>query len=196
MSHTFARRFAIAALSLPLLLAGCADDEPVPKVQEPTAAPTPVASTSASPAAPVEPTLPPEAEGKGIEAAEAFVRHYYAMVDHARRTGDTAALREAALPTCATCNEVVNIIDRIRDREGSIEGGDQTVRRIELGQLRGVPGAATFRGNATITSTRQVITGYGDPLVDGTYPPGDIRVSVLVVKGKQGWRFAEWFVIS
>ncbi|HXH80402.1 DUF6318 family protein [Nocardioides sp.] len=196
MSHTFVRRFAIAALSLPLLLAGCADDEPVPKIPKPTAAPTSVASTSAAPAEPVEPTLPPEAEGKGIKAAEAFVRHYYAMVDHARRTGDTGALRETTLPTCAACEGVADLIDRVRKNNGSISGGDQTVLGIELGKLGGVPGVATYRGNATVESTKQAIQGSGDPSLDGTFPPGTLKLSVLVVKGEQGWRFAEWSVMS
>jgi len=193
MTHTFVRRIALAALALPLLLAGCADDEPVPKAPDPSTPTTSVTETAVEPA---EPTLPPEAEGKGIKAAEAFVRYYFAMVDSARLTGDTQDLRRIALQTCASCEGVANVIDRVHDNSGSIDGGDQTVLQIQLGELVGVTGVTTFRGNATVESTPQVIQGSGDPALDGTFPSGTLRLSVLVVKGEQGWRFAEWSVLS
>jgi hypothetical protein len=193
MSFTVVRRIAVAALVLPLLLAGCADDEPVPKLPDTSSPTSPVTETST---APVEPTLPPEAEGKGAKAAEAFVRYYFAMVDNARLTGDTEELRRIALKTCKSCEGVSSVIDRVRDNHGSIDGGDQTVLKVQLGELGGVSGVTTYRGNATVESTQQVIEGSGDPSLDGTFPPGRIKLSVLVVKGKQGWRFAEWSVLS
>lgn len=198
MSHTFlrlrfVRRIAITALALALLLGGCADDEPTPQLPD-TSSPTSPATATAS--EPVEPTLPPEAEGKGIKAAEAFVRYYFAMVDEARLTGDTERLRKIALKTCQSCAGVVSVIDRVRDNNGSIDGGDQTVLQIRLGELGSVRGVTTYRGNATVESTKQIIQGSGETSLDGTFPPGSLRLSVLVLKGKQGWRFAEWSVLS
>lgn len=186
------RALAVACL-LPLLLAGCSDAEPTPQIPDPT---TSSPSADETETGPVEPTLPPEAEGDGAEAAEAFVSYYFAMVDHARATGMTAPLREIALDSCGTCEGVIDVINQVSENKGTIAGGDQTVREMQLRQLGGVEGVSTFRGTAQVDSTEQTIQGSGDSELDGIYPPGTLKVSVLVVKGKQGWRFAEWSVIS
>ena len=65
------RRSLAAACVLPLLLAGCSEAEPTPQIPDPTASSSPSAEETET--GPVEPTLPPEAEGDGVEAAEAFV---------------------------------------------------------------------------------------------------------------------------
>jgi hypothetical protein len=191
MSHTFARRFAIAALSLPLLLAGCADDEPVPKVQEPTAAPTPVASTSASPAAPVEPTLPPEAEGKGIEAAEAFVRHYFELVDYAQATGDVAALNRISLDECDACRGGADAIRKIYREGGVITGGEHSVEKAEVTGRRAIPGYGfIYYANVRVSHTDQEIEG--TKALDGDYGSGTNNLRFIVIR-TTNWRVSKWY---
>ncbi len=80
------RRSLAVACVLPLLLAGCSDAEPTPQMPDPTASSSPPAVETDT--GPVEPTLPPEAEGDGNEAAEAFVAHYFAAIDYAQATGE------------------------------------------------------------------------------------------------------------
>lgn len=187
------RRALAAACVLPLLLAGCSDAEPTPEIPDPT---TPSPSAEETDTGPVEPTLPPEAEGDGVEAAEAFISYYFALVDHARATGQTAPLSKIALKSCSTCGGVVDVINQVSENQGNIQGGDQAVRDIQLRQLGGIKDVRTFQGTAKVDSTEQAIEGSGDTDLDGIYPAGTLNVSVLVVKGKQGWRFAEWSVIS
>ncbi len=194
MTPRYLRHLPIAAaVVLPLLLTGCTQDEPVPKMPA-SSAPSPTADESE--ASPVEPTLPPEAQRPGKAGAEAFVGFYFAQVDHARRTGDTAELRKMALRSCTSCIGVTDLIERVERRGGSIVGGDQTVANLRLGQLTGVKGVATFRGTANVASTEQVIEGSGDNSLDGIYPAGSLKMSILVIRGGQGWRFAEWSVVS
>ena len=86
------RRYLAVACMLPLLVAGCSEDEPVPRVPAPTASTSPAAEET--PPGPVEPTLPPEAEGDGVEAAEAFIAHYFAVVDYSRATMNPTYIRD------------------------------------------------------------------------------------------------------
>ncbi len=67
---------AVAALLLPTL-GGCAGDE------APEASPATSASSTSTSAA--VPTLPAAATGTGPKAAEAFVRHYVDLINHATR---------------------------------------------------------------------------------------------------------------
>ena len=72
-----AARLAIALGTSAMLLGGCFfdddNDEPVPNMPKASTPTSVVTETVAEPEGPVEPTLPPEAEGKGVEAAEAFL---------------------------------------------------------------------------------------------------------------------------
>ena len=101
MSLASVRRIALAALALPLLLGGCADDEP--DAEDAGRRARRRASATETSTEPVEPTLPPEAEGEGAKAAEAFLPHFYATVDYAQASGDTEALRAMALDECDAC---------------------------------------------------------------------------------------------
>ena len=74
---------AATALLVPLALAGCAEDDPQPKLPSASAT-SPTTTASATPDAAVEPTLPPEAQGKDEAAAEAFVRYYWELVNYAQ----------------------------------------------------------------------------------------------------------------
>ena len=94
--------FAVIAL-LYGTLSACASNVP-----QPTTLPAPSAASSASPAAvspsgapetavPAAPVLAAEAKEHTAAGAMAFVRHYFAVVDYAYATGDTAPS-----PTSAT----------------------------------------------------------------------------------------------
>lgn len=188
MSLTFVRRIAVAALALPLLLGGCADDEPVPKLPDTSSPTSPVTETST---APVEPTLPPEAEGKGPDAAEAFVRHYYGMINYAQATGDTRGLRKLGLPTCRACAGGIDFIEKVYQRGGTNEGGDYSVLSAEVTGLREVDDRVSlYYLDVTAEHTTQTVSGAGD--LDRTYEQGQADWRYEVVSGSRGWKIAQW----
>jgi len=191
MSFTFVRRIAIATLALPLLLGGCADDEPVPKLPDTNSPTSPVTETST---APVEPTLPPEAEGNGPKAAEAFVRYYFATVNYAQATGDTATLRELALKSCEACEGGLQFIRDIYERGGKNEGGDYSVLSTEVGGRRPVSKTVNYFSLSVVTShSYQEVSGAGD--MNRVYEPGRSTQSFEVVRDPTGWHVASWRVL-
>ena len=191
--HTSVRRIAIAALALPLLLAGCADDEPVPKTAEPTTPATSVTETveTNEPGEPIEPTLPPEAEGKGRKAAEAFIRHYYDTVNYAQATGDTMGLRALALRSCAACEGGADAIDRVSKQGGTINGGEYTVTATRAVGRQDFSGAASlYYFRVSVVSATQEVTGTKD--LDGDYGGGRTRLRFQVASSDIGLQVAEW----
>lgn len=192
MSHTLARRTAAAALALPLLLAGCAGDDPVPKMPEPSTAPSSPAQTAA---VPTEPTLPAEAEGKGIKAAEAFVRHYIAVVDYSRKTMNPSILRRISTPTCAGCNGFTDLLTQVARNKGQIVGGDQAVQGIRVEQL-GLPGMGeAYRATATVKTTEQSINGSGVDGLDGVRQPEKLQYGFVLLRDGSKWRVSEWEIL-
>lgn len=187
MSYSFVRRAAIAAATLPLLLGGCTDDDPVPQIPDPTT-PSPTASETST--EPVEPTLPPEAQGKGAKAAEAFVRHYYAMVNYAQATGDTKGLKPLALASCAACSGGLDFIEDIYARGGTNEGGEYTVVSSKTTGRRIEGPNPSYYLTVVTENTRQTISGAGD--LDAVYEAGKSTLQFQVVGNPEGWQVASW----
>ncbi len=125
------RMTVASALVLPLALAGCGDD-PQPKMPPPSASSpsTPAPSASTDPA--VEPTLPPEAEGKDEAAAEAFIRYYYDLINYAQRTGDVKSLRAASLAGCDFCTSGADYVRDLYDNGGRQLGGGYSISEAQV----------------------------------------------------------------
>lgn len=188
------RRALAVACVLPLLLAGCSEAEPTPQVPDP--APSEPSSASATETGPVEPTLPPEAEGDGVEAAEAFVPYYLASVDHSRQTMDVSHIRRLSAPTCKGCSGLIDLLREIKGNGGRVVGGDQTVKSVEAEEL-GVPGASgkAFRAVASVRTTDQQIMGSGVDGLDGDRPAETLKFGFVIVKNGPDWRVTEWDVL-
>lgn len=182
------RQLAAVGAVAALLLAGCSDDGPTPQLPDDSSASAP----TETPTAAEEPSPPPETEGNGEVAAEAFVKYYFAMYDYAVNSAETRHLQELALPSCAACEGITDAIRATAQNGGHIRGGTHDVRSVRVSELGGATGTKTYRGNATVFTTEQVIEGSGVDGLDGTYPEGISRFSVLLTRDKDGWRFAEW----
>lgn len=181
------RRSLAAACVLPLLLAGCSEDGPTPQMPDPTSSPSAVETDTG----PAEPTLPPEAEGDGKEAAAAFVEHYYDYVNYAQATGDTSGLGDLGLRTCRACNGAVEFVDAIYERGGESSGGNYTVRSAQATGRRRVDDDTSIYYLTVITEhTAQVVTGAGN--LDRTYDAGSGTLRYEVVRGQDGWHIANW----
>ena len=131
-------RQSIAPFAAVVLLCGflsaCAADAPQPTIlAAPSGGPSPsavVTSPSPGPEAAAAPVLPAEAREQTAAGAIAFVRHYFAVVDYAYATGDTAPLAAISDAECRPCAGIQEMIDStIRD------GGSYDTLTIEVSKL-------------------------------------------------------------
>jgi hypothetical protein len=139
-----------AALLLALTLsAGCGGAEEVPRSLPPvTAAP----SASASPSL----AVPSAATAETPQGAAEFARFWFATLNAAARTGDTAELRAISAPDCQTCDAFAKSIEDLYGPGGRIEGGVFTVVAAEAPALE--PGATSARVTVIydVSPTKQV----------------------------------------
>lgn len=187
------RRALAAACVLPLLLAGCSEAQPTPEMPDPTTS-SPTATETES--GPIEPTLPPEAQGDGVEAAEAFVTYYFAMLTYAQATGDTTRLSQMAIAGCETCKGSLDAVRRTYKAGGSIRGGDYKVASIRASRQGPLPGGgASFVGRVDVEHSEQVISGSGVDGLDGTYPAGKSEFDFTAVRQSGEWQMADWALL-
>lgn len=172
------------------LVGGCSDDGSQPRVAptDSSSAASSVTPTPApSPTGPVEPTLPPEAQGDDAAAAEAFVRHFWEMVNFAQATGRTQTLEDLAATNCAACSGGSERIRKAYDAGGRMEGGALALVAVESKAYQ-----AGDRNGFLVTVEAEVepqkITVPGaEP---ETYPGGPARIRLVVERAGPGWRVA------
>jgi Family of unknown function (DUF6318) len=135
-------RLLSAGVAVVVLLGACSDDAQ-PKT-EPSSSPSPAASPSASPEAttpqsatpaPAVPTLPPEARARTPEAAAAFARHWFKVLDYAYATGDVEQLRAVSDGECESCMAFISQIEGRTASGGSFRGGGIDVSIAEASPL-------------------------------------------------------------
>lgn len=181
----------IVAAALPLaVLAGCGEDEPKPKFEEPTSASP---SESSSPEEPVEPTPPAAMKGDGVEGAEAFVEYYFDVVTYAVLTGDTTHAEKLALPDCASCRGLLDTVDAVYDKGGSVRGGEMRAEDVRMAAKEvAADSLQAYGGRLTLDVTKQVVRGTGDGDLDGEAQASQVPVQIQVVHSRSGWAVAEW----
>jgi hypothetical protein len=77
--------------------------------------------------------MPPEAQARTPEAAAAFVRYWFSLVNYGYLTGDVKDLASVSSADCETCQST---IDRITDQYqsgGSFTGGEISVELAVAG---------------------------------------------------------------
>lgn len=67
--------------------------------------------------------MPEEAKEDSKAGAEAFVRHFIAVLNNAQSTGDTGPLRQLATKACTSCSRVISAIGKVYSTGGRISGG-------------------------------------------------------------------------
>lgn len=188
------RRALAAACVLPLLLAGCSDAEPTPEIPDPmTSSP----SAEETDTGPVEPTLPPEAEGDGVEAAEAFITYYFDLLTYAQATGDTSRLANVAIEGCETCEGSLEAVRQTYEAGGSISGGAYEVTAVRASKQGALPGGgSSFVGRVSVDHSRQVIRGSDVKGLNGTYPAGTSEFDfTAVIQTSGNWQMADWTLL-
>ncbi|MEQ7848785.1 DUF6318 family protein [Nocardioides kribbensis] len=178
-----------AAMTVSLLsIAGCSDD-PEPEIASPTAAPSPLQSSTA----PTEPTAtaPPAAapEGESRKAAMAAVRHYFDLVNYATATGDIDPLRASTAPNCAACSGGAEALDQIYAQDGEIDGGVATLERASARTVK-IGDDVRYLVEADVTTEPQVVT-YPEGEVD-RYPGGTVSYQFFLEPFENGLRILDW----
>lgn len=92
----------------------------------------PPPSAPSAPSAPTlaSPDLPDLSRSRGQAGAEAFVRHYVALVNYAQATGDTDGLAAAGAQGCRACADFVTRIEQVYGLGGSIKSTGLAIRRL------------------------------------------------------------------
>ena len=180
---------AMAVLA-PFALAACdaGGGEPEPEFTDSSSAASTESSATdePSPSGPVEPTLPAEAEEDSRTGAEAFIRHYWEVVNYAQKTGDTDPLKVIQFEHCEPCTAATRSVEKIYRRGGRVSGGSYKVIRARATETPTGSWAVVVR----LRVGRQIVTGAGD--MDQEYEPGTTTDLFTVRRTPQGWRVASW----
>ncbi|NAZ85954.1 DUF6318 family protein [Kineococcus indalonis] len=106
---------AAADYDLDLPLTRCSSEPPPPRPRTPRGAGAPAEAVVGAVLAPAaRPTF--TAVGFDEDDAIAFAAHYLKVLNHARATGDSDAIREISEPDCGACQEDAKVIDAAHAR--------------------------------------------------------------------------------
>jgi Family of unknown function (DUF6318) len=136
---------ALAFLVTGVLALSACNGSPEPTVRTPS--PKPSATT---PTASASPTPPTPSESPGEAADQAFVRHYFALVDFARKTGDVEPMLEVSSPECQSCQGVADVIRGIFTAGGQYEGSYE-FRILEINGSNGAMNMVARTGPFEVT---------------------------------------------
>ncbi|GAA1114932.1 hypothetical protein GCM10009668_41970 [Nocardioides dubius] len=117
----------------------------------------PSGSESSEAAPSVGVPVPPSAMRSADEAgAEAFVRHYFALVNYAQATGDLEPLRAVSGAECSGCQAGVQWLEKVARKGWTIKGGSYGTRSETAVALST---AGRFRVSFTLSSPGQKVLG-------------------------------------
>lgn len=175
------RVVSVAALTVAaMLVSGCGggDDDPGPQTTSSPAA-RPIESATPEP-----PELPEAAKVLDRPGAEAFVRHYFGLVNYANATGDTTPMDVITNPGCLNCPSVAERARSLNADGSRLEGGEIVVQAAV---------AAPVEDGTTAVSTvlqqqpGRVVDQSGTMVQDLPAPPKE-SLSVYVVIADDQWR--------
>jgi hypothetical protein len=182
------KRLALAAALLGLLpLAGCGTDDPAAPVEPSTTA----ASGSPTKAAPVEPTMPAAAAAQTKAGAIAFAKYYWALVNYAQASGQTADLRAIQHDRCAACKGGARWIDQVHAHGGTITGGVYTLGKVTAQELSLPSTSSTaFAVIVRAKTSPESITGAGK--LNDRYPASSPTITMTVQQVSGAWQVTSW----
>lgn len=172
------RQTLAAALLLPLL-AGCGG---APQASDP---PSPTETTSA-PERVEAPSLPSAATAPTRRGAGAFVEHYVDVLNFATLTGDLTRARALSSKTCISCRSMLDAVENVYDRGGSVEGGEWSPRLISAVKA----GPRSWVVDAAIRFAPQQVTPSAGAEPED-YPGGRGTASFTVTYRDTAWTVEE-----
>jgi hypothetical protein len=176
----FRVRAVLAALVAGCLLVACSDDDPEPKVADPT--PSAAHTSSTAPTAP---------STGAIRDPESTLGAWVAAQNEALATGSTAALRALEADECQGCADFPDAIDETYNAGGSYEGGAWKLVNSHV--------EASSDSTANLTAAIRIAGGTTIPKAGADpvhYDPQNHLMSFgMVVEGGE-WRFTAIAFIS
>ena len=159
-----------AALLLYACLVACSGDDAQPTVLAPSS-PSPTVTSADTPAIREidAPVLPPEAEAQTAAGAMAFARHYFAVMDYAYATGDTAPLAKVSDPECAPCARIITLVNDATSKEltysrdptiiSSISGlVEEPFEAVEIDMVYSTSGLSKVDQSGVVIATTDPVT--------------------------------------
>lgn len=173
----------LAALLASPVLSGCSGDG---GASTPTPSPTPTSTSPTASPTPQPPAMPEAARAHTPEGAEAFVRHFWAVVDYASANLDPDAVQDLVLESCTGCQGGIASLEEIRRNDGRVNGGATTLTdfNIQLGTAADLQ-IAIVRALAK-TSPQEI--DYPEPRQDVTRPAAKIRFEMVLHRQTEDWR--------
>lgn len=177
------------ALTVSLLsIAGCSED-PEPEIASPTAAPSPLQSSTA-PTESAAPELPDSADQKSRAGAEAFIAYFWDVVNFSQSTGSADLIRDLGTQSCVGCEAAAKFVENIVSSGVEPEGGEYTVDNIESRRLF-VQGQYLVRVDFDIRNEPLIIDAPGkrdDQVLDAIDGRGQFTLNWI--DGE--WRVGTW----
>lgn len=138
------RGIGAAGVALSLMLAvGCSGQDPPPSDATPTNGGSTTSGTStAATTAPTSnvpagaPALPEAARQQTPAGAEAFVRHWFTLLNYAYQSGEVDPFLATASEACRTCAALAGTVTAVYQRGNRISGGEITVKDISAANIK------------------------------------------------------------
>lgn len=202
-----AKRATVALSLLLLASAGCTDagqpsppPDPVDSISDPsaTSAPAPpdtetetateTAGATASPTTEADgpPRLPAEATEQTEAGAEAFVAHYFDLLNYGTMTPDADALADTSTPQCQTCVAFQESLDTLAENEWRSDGPS-----VDLLSASATQTDEEFSVDSTIAQINPAVLTSGDGVETAAGQPSDVSFTFRLVWTEAGWRVKE-----
>ena len=177
----------LAALLASPVLSGCSGDG---GASTPTPSPTPTSTSPTASPTPQPPAMPEAARAHTPEGAEAFVRHFWAVVDYAGTTLDAAPLKSLIRDDCLGCQGVIDLITELREGGGTLVGSHSRLSNIQAIDVV-IGGKPRTQVTFTVSTPKQVLDYPGTDR-DQTFPAGKRTDLFLLEAISGGWQVVSW----
>lgn len=174
-----------------VLMAGCSAEGQQASTELPSASSTSAEATPELPAlGPPDLPMPEEARTRDATGAEAFLRYYIAIYNHAQQTMDSSYMREFSR-SCETCDRIATGIDESNEAGQLYEGGTVRLDGLAKPLVQGNEAQLAF----SVSQDVLVVTRDGKP-VDGLRFPANSSTSdgaILTWSADlDSWRIVQW----
>jgi hypothetical protein len=182
---------AVLVVAVAAVVTGCSADEPQPSAELP-----PASSSSAEPTPELPPLgpkdlpMPAGARVKDESGAEAFLRYYMDVYNHAQRTMDSTFLRQFSRG-CETCDRIADDLDADLASGYAYEGGDVRIDSLSKPSVNTEQAQLAF----TLTQEALALTRNGNAVDDLTFGAVKENSEGAVLEwndGTKSWMITRW----
>ena len=134
--------------------------------------------------------MPEEARTQDEAGAEAFLRYYMDVYNHAQRTMDSTYMRELSRG-CDTCDRIAEGVERSAARGQRYEGGEIRIDTVSGVVIQGKEAQLGF----AVSQEPLVVTKGGQPVNGLTYPANASTTDGAIMtwdSGRTAWVLRQW----